>query len=49
MKCPTCNTTHGVEIDIHADGYARNVLECADCGSVWVSSFGTVTVLKRAA
>ena len=36
MHCPKCNTQKGIEIDMHSDGYAKDLLECSACGTVWV-------------
>lgn len=47
MECPICNTRKGIEIDIHSDGYADNLLECACCGAVWISEFGEITMITK--
>jgi len=46
MKCPSCNSKH-LEIDIHADGYSANVLECGDCGCISTYSGNSIKVLKE--
>jgi len=47
MKCPNCNDTKGVVIDIHSDGYAKQLLECSCCGTVWLGTDGEI--IKKAA
>ena len=34
-ECPICHSIDHVELDIHADGYARNLEECGVCGALW--------------
>ena len=34
MHCPKCNSTKGIEIDMHSDGYAKDLLECTACGAI---------------
>ena len=34
-ECPICHSIDRVEVDIHADGFARNLEECGVCGAVW--------------
>lgn len=34
-ECPICHSSTHVEIDIHADGFARNLEECGVCGALW--------------
>jgi len=33
-ECPICHSIDHVEIDIHADGFARNLEECGACGAL---------------
>ena len=50
MHCPNCNNKKGIEIDMHSDGYAKDLLECTSCGTIWFESCGdVVTVCKQAA
>ena len=37
MNCPHCHSKKGVEIDMHSDGYAQDLLECTSCGTVWLA------------
>lgn len=50
MSCPICSNTTTVEIDMHSDGYARDLVECASCGALWLESEeGQVMLNKLAA
>ena len=50
MHCPKCNSKKGIEIDMHSDGYAKDLLECNTCGTVWVErSSEIITVSRQAA
>ena len=42
MQCPKCNSIKGIEIDMHSDGYAKDLLECTSCGTVWIESCGEI-------
>ncbi len=35
MECPICKGKTHVEIDTHSDGFAPNLQECGDCGTLW--------------
>lgn len=47
MNCPKCNSRKGIEIDMHSDGYAKDLLECNVCGTVWVE--GNNQIVNQAA
>ena len=47
MQCPICSNGARIEIVMHSDGYADNLLECASCGAVWINEFGQVTLLNK--
>lgn len=50
MRCPICDNRTGIEIDIHSDGYADNLLECSRCGTIWMETVeGTVMLNNKAA
>lgn len=50
MKCPICNTSNGIEIDMHSDGYAKDLLECSSCDAIWLAGIdGIIMVNKQAA
>lgn len=38
MNCPKCNDNSNIEINLHSDGYADNLLECASCGTIWIET-----------
>jgi uncharacterized Zn finger protein len=47
MQCPNCGNRAQVEIDMHADGFADNLLECANCGAVWTNEFGDIILITK--
>jgi uncharacterized Zn finger protein len=47
MKCPICSNQNRIEIDIHSDGYSDNLLECSNCGALWINEFGEITLLNN--
>jgi uncharacterized Zn finger protein len=49
MNCPICNDSKGIEIDMHSDGYAKDLLECTSCGAVWLNHSGAITLLNKKA
>ena len=50
MNCPHCNGKKGVEIDMHSDGYAQDLLECTSCGTVWLAQKNEIiSASKKAA
>ena len=50
MKCPICDNSSGIEIDMHSDGYADDLFECTNCGAVWVTDLeGTMLLNKKVA
>lgn len=46
MKCPLCNSTGHIEIDLHSDGYCQDALECGDCGGIWTHSNNQLKIIK---
>ena len=46
MKCPLCNKTGHIEIDLHADGYCQNAFECGDCGGIWTYANNELKIIK---
>jgi|AMWB02.1.fsa_nt_gi hypothetical protein len=38
MKCPICGDHRKIEINIHSEGYADNLLECSTCEASWIES-----------
>ncbi len=46
MECPVCGGKRHVEIDTHSDGYAQNLQECGECGSLWTRKNGKAIILQ---
>ena len=46
MKCPLCHSRKHVEIDLHAEGFAQDARECADCGGIWTFSGNSIKIIK---
>ncbi len=44
-----CSTKNGLEIDMHADGYANNLLECTSCGAIWLETVEGIELINRKA
>ncbi len=34
MNCPYCHHKNHLEIDLHADGFSKDLLECTECGAI---------------
>lgn len=34
-ECPICHCSNQIQVDMHADGFARNLEECGICGALW--------------
>ncbi len=34
MYCPYCKHQDHLEINLHADGFSADLLECSDCGAL---------------
>jgi hypothetical protein len=49
MNCPHCNNTKGIEIDMHSDGYAQDLLECTNCGTLWIEKSNEIISVSRKA
>jgi Zn ribbon nucleic-acid-binding protein len=47
MKCPICKCRDHIELDLHADGFAQDLRECSDCGSIWTFSRERLVVVVR--
>ncbi len=47
MKCPLCKSTKHIEIDLHADGYCQDALECGDCGGIWTYCNNQLKIIKN--
>lgn len=49
MQCPTCKEKKSIEIDMHSDGYAKDVLECNTCGTIWLEKSNEIIMVSNAA
>ena len=49
MHCPNCNSKKGVEIAMHSDGYAKDILECTSCGTIWLEKSREIITVARLA
>lgn len=49
MKCPICNESTRIEIDMHSDGYADNLFECYNCEAMWIASLDGIVLLDKKA
>ncbi len=47
MKCPACHNSQHIEIDLHADGFTKDALECGDCGCIWTYSGKDMKIIKE--
>jgi uncharacterized Zn finger protein len=47
MQCPHCSSKKGIEIDMHSDGYAKDLLECTSCGTVWLENQSKIIMVNR--
>lgn len=48
MQCPVCKNSEQVDIDLHADGFSEDIIECSICGTTWSVSHGVIEVIKDA-
>ena len=49
MHCPKCNSKKDIAIDMHSDGYAKDLLECSACGTVWLEKSDEIIMVSQAA
>jgi len=49
MHCPKCNSKQGIEIDMHSDGYAKDLLECTACGTLWLEKLNEIVYQSQQA
>ncbi len=47
MNCPICNSTTSIEIDMHSDGYAKDLIECANCEAIWLEDNDGIVLLNK--
>lgn len=48
MECPACHCKE-ISIDLHSDGYAEPLLECIECGNLWIASFEEAIAYRKVA
>ncbi len=48
MKCPVCKTYEQQELDLHAEGFAEDIVECSVCGTIWAINHGLVEIVRDA-
>lgn len=48
MKCPVCKSHEHVELDLHAAGFAEEIVTCKICGSIWSINHGVTEIVKDA-
>ena len=48
MKCPVCKNHHYVELDLHFEQFAEDIVECSICGSIWSVIHGAKEIVKDA-
>ena len=46
MNCPKCNSKN-IEIDMHSDGYAKDLLECTACGTLWLDKMNEIITVSQ--
>lgn len=47
MECPVCKQCDHNELDLHSDGYAKDIIECSECGTIWVDDNGLANIIKQ--
>lgn len=47
MECPVCKHCDHNELDLHSDGFAKDIIECDDCGTIWLDDHGTANIIKK--
>ena len=45
MNCPYCQHQDHLEIDLHADGFCADLIECSECGTLLVIKGGKLETL----
>jgi len=45
MNCPYCQHQDHLEIDLHADGFCADLIECSECGTLLVINGGKLETL----
>jgi Zn ribbon nucleic-acid-binding protein len=47
MYCPNCNQQGHLEIDLHADGFSADLLECVECGALLTTNKQQLETIHR--
>ncbi len=47
MKCPHCHHQNHLEIDLHADGFSTNLLECGECGALLITNGQKLKTIRQ--
>lgn len=47
MRCPVCNNREHVDIDLHSEGFAEDIIECGVCGAVWSVNHGVTEIVNN--
>ncbi len=48
MKCPVCKNSKYSEVDLHADGFTEDIVECCVCGTTWSINHGKTEIVRDA-
>jgi len=48
MKCPVCKNHNSVELDLHSEQFAEDIVECSICGTMWSVNHGASEIFKDA-
>jgi uncharacterized protein YbaR (Trm112 family) len=49
MKCPVCKTHEQYsELDLHAQGFAEDIITCEICGTAWSINHGVSEIVRDA-
>ena len=47
MKCPVCKSVEKSDgLDLHADGFAEDILTCNNCDTIWSVSHGVTNIVN---
>ena len=46
MECPVCKHSNHNELDLYSDGYAKDIIECSHCGTIWLDDQGMANIIK---
>ncbi|SNB47331.1 hypothetical protein [Geobacter sp. DSM 9736] len=46
MQCPVCKNHEQVDLDLHAEGFTEDIVECSICGTTWSVNHGVIEIIK---